>query len=217
MLPSGIRLASRDGWPSLPGGSTSSASSAIPSVSADPAHAADVTRAAERVAGAVAALGGEADLHEARRLVVGGIAGPPGAPVVLVYGRYDVQPRTRSSSGRATRSSPSLGASGLRAGSRTTRDSSGCSSRRSLHSSPTAAPVSFRVVCDGEEETGGDAINRFLAADHEPVDACVIFDGWMKRRNRPFVVATRGLVALDLEVRTGERVTSIPGTTAAPR
>ena len=39
-----------------------------------------------------------------------------------------------------------------------------------------------------------------------PADACVVFDGWMKRRNSPeFVVATRGLVALDLEVRTGER------------
>ncbi len=67
-------------------------------------------------------------------------------------------------------------------------------------------PVRFRVVCDGEEETGGDAISRFLEADEGPVDACVIFDGWMKRRNTPeLVVATRGLVAIDLEVRTGER------------
>ena len=67
-------------------------------------------------------------------------------------------------------------------------------------------PVTFRVVCDGEEETGGDAIIRFLAADDEPVDACVVLDGWMKTRNPPeFVVATRGLVALDVEVRTGER------------
>jgi acetylornithine deacetylase/succinyl-diaminopimelate desuccinylase-like protein len=62
------------------------------------------------------------------------------------------------------------------------------------------------VVCDGEEETGGDAITRFLERDEGPVDACVVLDGWMKRRNSPeFVVATRGLVALDVEVRTGER------------
>jgi acetylornithine deacetylase/succinyl-diaminopimelate desuccinylase-like protein len=67
-------------------------------------------------------------------------------------------------------------------------------------------PVTFRVVCDGEEETGGDAIIRFLAADDEPVDACVVLDGWMKTRNRPeLVVATRGLVALDVEVQIGER------------
>jgi acetylornithine deacetylase/succinyl-diaminopimelate desuccinylase-like protein len=69
-----------------------------------------------------------------------------------------------------------------------------------------ALPVSFRVVCDGEEETGGDAVNRFLAADEHPVDACVVFDGWMKRRGAPeFLTATRGLVALDLDVRTGAR------------
>jgi acetylornithine deacetylase/succinyl-diaminopimelate desuccinylase-like protein len=68
------------------------------------------------------------------------------------------------------------------------------------------APVTFRVVCDGEEETGGDAIGRFLESDDEPADACVVLDGWMKRRNRPeLITATRGLVALDLELRTGER------------
>ena len=68
------------------------------------------------------------------------------------------------------------------------------------------SPVTFRIVCDGEEETGGDAINRFLEADEGLVDACVVFDGWMKRRNTPeLVVATRGLVALDVEVQTGER------------
>jgi acetylornithine deacetylase/succinyl-diaminopimelate desuccinylase-like protein len=67
-------------------------------------------------------------------------------------------------------------------------------------------PVGFRIVCDGEEETGGDAIIRFLSADTGRADACVVLDGWMKRRNRPeLVVATRGLVALDVEVRTGER------------
>ena len=66
--------------------------------------------------------------------------------------------------------------------------------------------MTFRVVCDGEEETGGDAISGSSRADDGPVDACVVLDGWMKRRNTPeLVVATRGLVALDLDVRTGDR------------
>src|SRR5262245_58210961 len=65
---------------------------AIPSVSADPAHAADVRRAAAWVGDRVRAAGGEAEAREDGRLLVGEIPGPPGAPTVLVYGHYDVQP-----------------------------------------------------------------------------------------------------------------------------
>ena len=77
--------------------------------------------------------------------------------------------------------------------------------------------MTFRIVCDGEEETGGDAINRFLAADDGPADACVGFDGWMKRRNSPeFVVATRGLVASTWKCARASAI-STPAITEAPR
>ncbi|MGH3076592.1 MAG: M20/M25/M40 family metallo-hydrolase [Gaiellaceae bacterium] len=181
---------------------------AIPSVSADAAHAADVTTAAEWVAGTVRRLGGEAEVREDGKLVVGEIAGPPGAPVVLVYGLYDVQPPDPL---ELWESDPFVAEPrGEWLYARGVADDKGQLWMQLAAIASLVAegllPVGFRVVCDGEEETGGDAINRFLAADREPVDACVIFDGWMKRRNRPeLVVATRGLVALDLEVRTGER------------
>jgi acetylornithine deacetylase/succinyl-diaminopimelate desuccinylase-like protein len=181
---------------------------AIPSVSADPAHADDVVRAAEWVAGRVQRLGGEAEVREEGRLVVGEIAGPPGAPVVLVYGHYDVQPPDplelwESDPFRAEVRGEWLYARGV-------ADDKGqlWMQLEAIESllAEGPLPVGFRVVCDGEEETGGDAISRFLAADREPVDACVVLDGWMKRRSRPeLVVATRGLVALDVEVRTGDR------------
>jgi acetylornithine deacetylase/succinyl-diaminopimelate desuccinylase-like protein len=181
---------------------------AIPSVSADPGRARDVAGAGEWVAAAVARAGGHAELREDGRLLVGEIAGPADAPTILVYGHYDVQPPDplelwESDPFEADVRGEWLYARGvaddkgqlwmqLKAIEELARDG--------------ALPVSFRVVCDGEEETGGDAVNRFLAADEHPVDACVVFDGWMKRRGAPeFLTATRGLVALDLDVRTGAR------------
>ena len=181
---------------------------AIPSVSADPAHAPDVTRAAEWVAAKVRALGGAAALREDGRLVVGEIAGPPGAPVVLVYGHYDVQPAAPLELWESDPFVAEVRGEWLHA--RGVADDKGqlWMQLKAIEEllGEGLPPVTFRVVCDGEEETGGDAIIRFLMSDDGPVDACVVLDGWMKRRNTPeFVVATRGLVALDIEVRTGER------------
>jgi acetylornithine deacetylase/succinyl-diaminopimelate desuccinylase-like protein len=181
---------------------------AIPSISADPAHAEDVTRAAEWVAERMRRLGGEAELREDGRLVVSSLEGPPGAPTVLVYGHYDVQPPDPL---ELWESDPfAAEARGEWLYARGVADDKGQLWMQLKAIEELAAegslPVSFRVVCDGEEETGGDAIGRFLAADDGPADACVVFDGWMKRRNRPeLVVATRGIVAIDLDVTTGER------------
>jgi acetylornithine deacetylase/succinyl-diaminopimelate desuccinylase-like protein len=181
---------------------------AIPSVSADPAHAADVERAAEWVAAKVRARGGRAELREDGRLVVGEVPGPPGAPTVLVYGHYDVQPPAPLELWDSDPFGAEVRGEWLYA--RGVADDKGQlwmqlkAIEELLAEGPP--PVTFRVVCDGEEETGGDAIIRFLEGDSRPIDACVVLDGWMKRRNSPeFVVATRGLVALDVEVRTGER------------
>ena len=180
---------------------------AIPSVSADPAHAADVQRAADWVAERVRRLGGSAETLEDGKLVVGEIPGPPNAPTVLVYGHYDVQPPAPLELWESDPFSTDVRGEWLYA--RGVADDKGQLWMQLKAIEGLVAegplPVTFRIACDGEEETGGDAIIRFLASD-EPVDACVVLDGWMKTRSTPeFVVATRGLVALDVEVRTGER------------
>jgi acetylornithine deacetylase/succinyl-diaminopimelate desuccinylase-like protein len=181
---------------------------AIPSVSADPARVSDVARAGEWVAERVRSLGGAAEVRDDGRLVAGELQGPPGAPTVLVYGHYDVQPPDplelwESDPFRAETRGEWLYARGV------ADDKGQLWMQLEAIATLTASgelPVSFRVVCDGEEETGGDAIIRFLEQDRGRADACVILDGWMKRRNAPeLVVATRGLVALDVDVRTGER------------
>ena len=70
---------------------------AIPSVSADPAHREDVLRAADWLAQLIKRSGGEAEVTPfgERELVLGEIpanANGVGAPTVLVYGHFDVQP-----------------------------------------------------------------------------------------------------------------------------
>ena len=181
---------------------------AIPSVSADPAHGRDVRRAAEWVVDSVRRMGGDADVLESGRLVAGEVPGPPDAPTVLVYGHYDVQPPDPIELWDSEPFAAEVRDEWLYA--RGVADDKGqlWMQLKAIESlaDEDALPVGFRIVCDGEEESGGNAIVRFLDADRGAADACVVFDGWMKRRNRPeLVVATRGLVALDLTVRTGER------------
>ena len=180
----------------------------IPSVSADPSHAGDVRAAAEWVVGAVRRAGGDGEVRHDGRLVVGEVSGRAGAPTVLVYGHYDVQPPEplelwTSEPFEATVRGEWLHARGV-------ADDKGQLWMQLKAIEELARegelPVSFRVVCDGEEETGGETVRRFIAEDQAPVDAAVVFDGWMKRRRRPeFVLASRGLVALDVDLRTGER------------
>ena len=69
-----------------------------------------------------------------------------------------------------------------------------------------ALPVNLRFACDGEEEIGGHTIVDYLAVDDRGADAAIIFDGGMLRVDVPvFDLATRGLIAFDVKVTTGER------------
>jgi acetylornithine deacetylase/succinyl-diaminopimelate desuccinylase-like protein len=182
----------------------------IPSVSADSAHADDVRRAAEWVAEYVLRLGGSAEVLEDGRLVAGEIPASTGegAPTVLAYGHYDVQPPDPLELWESDPFEPVVRGEWLYA--RGVADDKG-----QLWMQLKAAeelvrdgdlPVNLRVVCDGEEESAGDAIVRFLERDERGADAAVVLDGWMKRWGHPEIcTTTRGIVSADLELRTGER------------
>jgi acetylornithine deacetylase/succinyl-diaminopimelate desuccinylase-like protein len=186
---------------------------AIPSVSADPAHEADVRRAAEWVRDFVKRAGGEAELvaYGEHDLVIGDIpasANGAAAPTVMIYGHFDVQPPEPLE----LWDSPPFELS-ERDGwyyARGIADDKGqlftLLKAAQLLREQNALPVHIRVLSDGEEEIGGHSVVDFLDADERGADACIIFDGGMTRAEQPeFGLATRGLVAFHLKVRTGER------------
>ena len=185
----------------------------IQSVSADPAHADDLVRAAEWVADKIRRGGGEAELvpYGERPLVVGEIrasSGAESAPTILCYGHFDVQPPApldlwESDPFEATIRDEWLYARGV-------ADDKGqlwmLLHAAGLLAAEGALPINIRIVSDGEEEVGGQSIVEFLQQDERGADACVIFDGGMESRDLPALsIATRGLAAFNLRVRTGER------------
>jgi acetylornithine deacetylase/succinyl-diaminopimelate desuccinylase-like protein len=188
---------------------------AIPSVSADPAHAADVRKAAEWVRDFVKRIGGEAELvpYGERDLVIGEIpananGGAADAPTVMIYGHFDVQPPSplelwETPPFELAERDGWYYARGI-------ADDKGqlftLLKAAQLLREQNALPVNIRVVSDGEEEIGGHSVVDFLEADERGADVCIIFDGGMTRPEQPeFGLATRGLVAFQLKVKTGDR------------
>jgi acetylornithine deacetylase/succinyl-diaminopimelate desuccinylase-like protein len=185
----------------------------IPSVSADPAHADDVRRAGEWVRDFVRGAGGYADLVETdvQPLAIGEIpasASADGAPTVLVYGHFDVQPPAPLELWESAPFEPEIRDGYLYA--RGAVDDKGnayllLKAARTL-AEEGALPVSVRIAFDGEEETGGHSIVDFLAADERRAEACLIFDSAMPREDTPsFDLGVRGLVYFHVRLRTGKR------------
>jgi acetylornithine deacetylase/succinyl-diaminopimelate desuccinylase-like protein len=186
---------------------------AIPSVSADPAHREDVKRAGEWVCDFIRRIGGTAELTPfgERELALGEIPASNGAadaPTVLVYNHFDVQPPAPL---ELWESDPfELEIRGEWAYGRGVADDKGQlwlvlrAAQRLVEAG--ALPVNLRFAFDGEEEVGGHTIADYVAQDERGADVCVIFDGGMLRRDVPTIeLATRGLVGVEVKVRTGDR------------
>ena len=184
----------------------------IPSVSADAQHAGDVRRAGEWVCDFVRGAGGEAELRdwEGHPLALGEIPASTGdgAPTIICYGHFDVQPPAPLDLWESEPFEPTIRDGRLYA--RGVADDKG-QLYMLLKGAETLAragelPVTLRFCCDGEEETGGHSIVDFLAQDERGGDACVIYDSAMLRPGVPlFNLSTRGLVYFHLRVRTGTR------------
>ena len=185
----------------------------IPSVSADPAHADDVKRAGEWVCSLVRESGGECELVDwhGQPLAIGELrasTSPESAPTAMVYGHFDVQPPAPLELWETDPFELTLRDEWAYA--RGVTDDKGqvfilLKAAQKLVDS-NALPVNLRFACDGEEEIGGHTIVDWLAIDDRGAQAGIIFDGGMLRMDVPaFCLSTRGLIAFDVKVTTGER------------
>jgi len=187
---------------------------AIPSISALPAHAADCRRAAEWLVADLRRLGCPVvQLLEGRGHPVVWAESPkvPGAPTLLIYGHYDVQPvdpldEWHTPPFEATERDGKLYARG-------TADDKGqvfCLLRayEAVLDSGKRPPLNVHFIFEGEEECGGHVIDDLLAAEPErtKADAVLVCDMSYHAPGLPAVyTALRGLCYAEIHVRTLER------------
>ena len=186
---------------------------AIPSISTLPAHASDCRRAAQWVADHLGRLGCTASLLEGDGHPIVWAESPavPGAPTLLIYGHYDVQPTDPIDKWVSPPFEPTIRSGQVFA--RGAVDDKGqvyCllkayEAARDGHGRP---PINVRFLIEGEEECGGHFIAELLKAEPERAhaDAILVCDMSYYAKGWPAVyTALRGMCYAELEVRTAQR------------
>ena len=182
----------------------------IPSVSTDPARAGDVRRAAGWVAARLRRAGDiDVEIWETARhpAVFGRWNGAPGAPTVLVYGHFDVQPADPI---EAWDSPPFVltERNGRLYGRGVSDDKASMLlpilAAEAFFAAGQTPPVNLRFLFESEEEIGSPNLPALVAA-HRGALACDVAlsaDGGMWRADVPsLTVSARGLAALAFTVR----------------
>ena len=181
----------------------------IPSISGIPAHAADCRRAAEWLADAMRAAGLEhvevADTG-GHPVVYGDWLHAEGAPTVLVYGHYDVQPVDPLDLWTSPPFEPVV--DGDRMLGRGASDDKG---QIHIHLMAAAAilatrggfPVNVRYVFEGEEESSSIHLDPWLEANRERLgaDVAIISDSGFFEGNIPAItIGLRGISYVQIDV-----------------
>jgi len=183
---------------------------AIPSISALPEHAADVRRCAEWCGDEMRRVG----LQNVRLIetpgnpvVYGDWLGAEGAPTILFYGHYDVQPVDPLNLWE----SPPFEAT-IRDGEIFARGSADDKGQVFMHLKAIEAhltqsgrlPVNMKLMLEGEEEVGSEHLDDFIRG-HKPdlkADVVVISDSGMFARGVPSICyGLRGLIYYQIDLR----------------
>ncbi len=190
----------------------------IPSVSAQPAHDGDCRAAAAWAQAELAGLGFACSLRETAGHPVLRACHPgpgAGAPHLLYYGHYDVQPAEPLAPWSGPPFEPRLvdGRNGQRLVARGAVDDKGqvmtwLEAFRAWVDVTGGLPARLTVVLEGEEETGSVNLEAFLEAERAALaaDIAVISDTGMWDVDTPALTTRlRGLVYTEITVRAAQR------------
>ena len=180
----------------------------IPSVSARSEHAGDMRRAAEWMRSALARIGLDASVIPTGGypVVLGEWRKAPGAPTILIYGHYDVQPAEPLELWDSAPFEPTI-----RDGRIYARGAVDDKGQLFLHVKALEAhlavrgklPVNVIVLAEGEEEVGSEHLEPFIAehAKRLAADAVVISDTSMFAPGQPSILSSlRGIAYFQIDV-----------------
>lgn len=185
-----------------------------PSVSTDPAYAAGMEQACDILHARLRRIG----LHNVVKLDAGGHKavygewlGAEGAPTILIYGHYDVQPPVPLELWDSPPFEPTIRDDRIYA-----RGASDDKSPMWIAVSAVEAwlavegrlPLNVKLLLEGEEEIGSVSLPKILATHRDQLmaDVMISADGGRWRPGMTSInTNSRGLVAVQLEVRTAAR------------
>src|SRR5690606_13089399 len=174
-------------------------------------------KAAEWLAADLKTIGFDASVRDTigHPMVVGHHDGPAGAPHVLFYGHYDVQPVDPLNLWTSDPFEPSIGdVDGVKViTGRGSSDDKGqlmtfveaCRAYKQVHG---ALPCKVTVLFEGEEESGSKSLKPFLEsnADELKADFAMVCDTGMWDRETPAITTgLRGLVGEEITIHAANR------------
>ena len=183
----------------------------IPSISAQPDHRQDCLSTARWLADHMTSIG----LKKAEVLPTDGQPAvyaewleEPDAPVVLIYGHYDVQPPDPLEEWQSDPFQPEVRDGNLYA--RGASDDKGqlfaaLKAVEGYLQGGDSLPVNIKVILEGEEEIGSPSIVPFMQKEKERLaaDVAMIVDGYMLGPDQPSIpYSLRGMVYMEVEVHS---------------
>jgi acetylornithine deacetylase/succinyl-diaminopimelate desuccinylase-like protein len=186
----------------------------IPSVSTAPEHRKDVKAASKWVRDKLKRAGcSRVEVHPTKLhpIVYGEWLGAKGAPTILVYGHYDVQPVDPIELWDQPPFKPTIKAGRIYA--RGASDNKGqflahINAFEAHRAGGSPCPVNVKFLIEGEEEIGSPNLDAFIAANKTKLacDAVVISDTAMFKKGLPSICyGLRGLAYLEVTVTGTDR------------